>query len=330
MNVQILIDAIVRQTTVLIAQLATSGGVRAPVAHLANQVFLDLARELDAQGVSRKVSADMFGMALRAYLRKIQRLGESSTDRGRSLWEAIYDYLRGTGFVTRSEVIVRFARDEESVVRGVLHDLQENGLVLQAGTGADVMLRAATDEELGQMRRLKDGRADELVWALVYHHGPISPDELIKMEGLRSTDLDASLGRLRAEGRVSREDHPAGPRLRASRLVIPLGAELGWEAAVLDHFYAMVGTICRRLAVGRPSSAEDTTGGSTYTYEVWPGHPLEAEARSVLSRFRSAQSDLRKRVRAHNDALSSTPADAYRVVVYGGQHVLEDDEKEEL
>ena len=328
MNVQILIDAIVRQTTVLIAQLATSGGVRAPVAHLANQVFLDLARELDAQGVSRKVSADMFGMALRAYLRKIQRLGESSTDRGRSLWEAIYDYLRGTGFVTRSEVIVRFARDEESVVRGVLHDLQENGLVLQAGTGADVMLRAATDEELGQMRRLKDGRADELVWALVYHHGPISRDELIKMEGLRSTDLDAALGRLGAEGRVSREDHPSGPRLRANQLVIPLGAELGWEAAVLDHFHAMVGTICRRLAARRPSSAEDTTGGSTYTYEVWPGHPLEAEARSVLSRFRSAQSDLRKRVRAHNDALSSIPADAYRVVVYGGQHVLEDDEKE--
>src|ERR1043165_7100832 len=94
MNAQLLIDAIVRQTTVLIAQLATSGGLRAPVAHLANQVFLDLARELDAQGVSRKVSADMFGMALRAYLRKIQRLGESSTEHGRSLWEAVYDFIR--------------------------------------------------------------------------------------------------------------------------------------------------------------------------------------------------------------------------------------------
>ena len=46
MNVKILIDSIVRQTTVLIAQLATSGGVRAPLAHVANQVFLDLSREL--------------------------------------------------------------------------------------------------------------------------------------------------------------------------------------------------------------------------------------------------------------------------------------------
>src|SRR5262245_31182851 len=82
MNAQVLVDAIVRQTTVLIAQLATSHGIRAPLAHLANPVFFDLSRELDAQGVSRKVSADMFGMALRAYLKKIQKLGESSTDRG--------------------------------------------------------------------------------------------------------------------------------------------------------------------------------------------------------------------------------------------------------
>ena len=88
MDLKLLIDGIVRQTTVLIAQLATSGGVRAPLAHVAGQVFVELARELEAQGVSRKVSADMFGMALRAYVRKVQRLSESTTFRGRSLWES--------------------------------------------------------------------------------------------------------------------------------------------------------------------------------------------------------------------------------------------------
>src|ERR1044071_8716788 len=121
MNVPLLIDAVVRQTTVLIAQLATTGGVRAPIAHIANQVFLDLARELEGQGVSRKVSADMFGMALRAYLRKIQRLSESSTEKGRSLWEAVYDFLRSRDFVTRREIIERFRVDDESAVRSVLH-----------------------------------------------------------------------------------------------------------------------------------------------------------------------------------------------------------------
>jgi hypothetical protein len=79
-NVQLLIDSIVRQTTVLIAQIATSGGARAPLAHVANQVFLELTDELAAQGISRKVSADMFGLALRTYLRRIQRVRESATE----------------------------------------------------------------------------------------------------------------------------------------------------------------------------------------------------------------------------------------------------------
>jgi hypothetical protein len=83
-NLQLLIDSIVRQTTGLIAQLATTGGARAPLVTVANQVFLDLADELAQQGVSRSVSADMFGLALRTYLRKIQRLRESTTEHGKS------------------------------------------------------------------------------------------------------------------------------------------------------------------------------------------------------------------------------------------------------
>src|SRR5678815_5247680 len=93
MTRQVLIDNIVRQTTILIAQLATSGGVRSPLARIADQVFLELARELDAQGISRKVSADMFGLALRSYRRRVRQLSESSADRGRTLWEAVLAYL---------------------------------------------------------------------------------------------------------------------------------------------------------------------------------------------------------------------------------------------
>src|ERR1041384_4748843 len=164
LNIQLLIDSIVRQTTVLIAQLATSGGVRAPLAHVANQVFLDLANEPEAQGGSRKVSADMFGMALRAYVRKVSRLSESSTDRGRSLWEAVYDHLGKHGVVTREEVIQSFHRHAEPLVRGVLHDLTESGLVFATGSGPRSVYRAATEEELGRLRQFTQGRVDELLW----------------------------------------------------------------------------------------------------------------------------------------------------------------------
>ena len=44
MNSRLLVDTIVRQTMVLIAQVATTEGARTPLAHIASQVFMDLTR----------------------------------------------------------------------------------------------------------------------------------------------------------------------------------------------------------------------------------------------------------------------------------------------
>ena len=81
MDVGTLIDAVARQTTVLIAHLATAGGGRPQLAHTANRLFLDLVDALKEQGLTSKVIADMFGLALRTYHAKIQRLSESRTIR---------------------------------------------------------------------------------------------------------------------------------------------------------------------------------------------------------------------------------------------------------
>ena len=105
MDVGTLIDAIVRQTTVLVAQLATAGGGRPQLAHTANKVFLDLVDSLKEQGLTSKVIADMFGLALRTYHSKIERLSESRTIRGRSLWEALLEYIESKGPVHRTDVL---------------------------------------------------------------------------------------------------------------------------------------------------------------------------------------------------------------------------------
>jgi hypothetical protein len=117
------IDAIVRQTTVLIAQVATSTGMRAPLAQIANQTFLSLTHELERQGVAQKAIADMFGLALRSYQQKVQRLSESATDHGRTLWEALHSYLQERQVVSRADVLMRFARDDQAMVRGILSDM---------------------------------------------------------------------------------------------------------------------------------------------------------------------------------------------------------------
>jgi hypothetical protein len=135
MDATLLIHSIVRQTMVLIAHLATHAGGRAVLAQTANEVFLTLVKELRAQGLGQKVVADMFGLALRTYHGKVRRLSESRTFRGRSLWDAILDYVQANETATQVDLLQRFRNDDEAIVRGVLNDLVESGLVHKAGRG---------------------------------------------------------------------------------------------------------------------------------------------------------------------------------------------------
>jgi hypothetical protein len=325
MTIELLIHAIVRQTTILIAQLATSRGVRAPLAQVANQVFIDLVRELERQGVSRKVSADMFGLGLRTYRRKIQRLSESSTERGRSLWEVVLEHIKQQGLVTRLEILNRFANDDDVQVRAVLHDLCESQLVFSSGAGSSTSYRAASDDELLALQRKQGSEgADELLVALMYREGPLTARETADRAQADVAEIETTIARLLAAGRIERLEHDGVVRYRASELVIPLGAPVGWEAAVFDHFKALVGTVLTRLRENRPAGRDDQIGGSTYTIDVWQGHPLADEVFGSLSSMRSALSELRARVVEYNRS-HELPDLHTRAVIYVGQCLIQED-----
>lgn len=46
--------------------------------------------------MAKKIVADMFGLALRTYQRRVQRLESSATDSSATLWQAVNDFLQKT------------------------------------------------------------------------------------------------------------------------------------------------------------------------------------------------------------------------------------------
>lgn len=332
MNVNLLIDAIVRQTMVLIASLATSAGIRSPLAHIANQVFLDLVNELTSQGLGRKVIADMFGIALRTYHAKMQRLSESETLRGRSLWEAVYDYIEKQGTVSRARVLTRFRNDDGAVVRGVLHDLVQSGLITCTGRGDSTIYRRTSEEELDHVHQSDPHAATAaLVWIVVYRNGPVDLDALVELTRLDSEQLEDAVVELIDEGRIRRVVGDDGhERFTCQECVIPIGAEAGWEAALFDHYQALVTAMCTKLrAGGSRSSWGDAIGGSTYTLEIWRGHPDEAEVLGLLREVRQRVGELRSRVDGRARPPSLGEDAIIRVTFYAGQTVTGDDETRE-
>jgi hypothetical protein len=329
MNSQVLIDALVRQTTILIARLSTAGGVRSPLGHIANEVFVGIVHELESQGVGKKVIADMFGLALRSYRQKVQRSGESATTRGVTLWTAVHDYLAERASATRADLLARFKYDEESSVRGILHDLVESGLVLRSGRGDETQYRAATEEELldlGAAGQAHPGNANAaLVWLQIYRTSPAREDHLGEQLPLPASATQAALRALVADGRIREETREDGVYYVTDECLIPVGEAVGWEAAVIDHHQAVLNALAAKIEAGNRTSAKnDEHGGTTLTFELWPGHPREVEVRKLLAKTRSDVIPLWEEVAQHNRSHSGN--DGYQVHFYCGQYVVTDEE----
>ncbi len=330
MNSRLLIDAIVRQSMVLIAQLSTVDGVRSPLSHVADEVFVNLVRELEAQGLGKKVIADMFGLALRSYRQKVQRLSESITTRGVTLWGAIHNFVEENESATRADILKRFKYDEERTIRGILNDLVESGLVMRVGRGTDAQYRVATAEELEDLGMIANGDSPEtdqaLVWLHVCREGPVTEAKLDELLPVETDTIKEALQQLVAQDRIRLLTDPnGGETYTTEQCLIPVGESAGWEASVIDHHRAVLTGLAAKL-VGGPhrSTAEDEIGGTTLSFDLWKGHPLEGEVRQLLKDTRKRIITLWEAVEAHNN--SQPHKVDYNVTFYCGQYVTEDEE----
>lgn len=318
MKVDALIDAIMRQTAELIADLATLAGTRAPLAEISDHFFVDLNRALRSRGVGTKVAADMFGLAVRGYQTRARRLTAQRSDRARSVWQAVMGYVRREGPLTRAAIMTRFSRDDEAIVRGVLHDIVETGLVERDGRGPGALYRGAP---IATPLAAASPEADEaLVWLTLCRLAPrgvrVERPAIAEATRLPEPRLAAALARLHRAGRVERlADSPE--RWRAEVCVIEAGDSAGMGAAVLDHYQAVIEMIGRRLTHGRAVDGWPV-GGGTYRFDLWPGHPLGPEVARTLDAMRDQLDALRAQVDAHN-ASSPDHRVRHRVAIYIGQ-----------
>ena len=320
MNSKLLIDAIVRQTTVLIAQLSTAAVIRAPLAHIADQIFVELSREIESQGVSRKVAADMFGMALRTYQTRVQRLTASATEQQTTLWESVLTFIEQNGSVARKRVLERFERDDPLSVGAVLADLTSGGFVFRSGGGDGALYRVTSDVDRRELMAAQDDEAQALlVWVGVYR-GAATAQAIVELLGLEPAQVTRALDTLVERGHLRQDESGA---FRGAGPLVPVGAEHGWEAAVFDHFQAMVTAITRKLQNGGRRSADgDVVGGTTLSFEIHDQHPLRAEVLGLLQRTRSDVNELWRRVGQHNAEQPCAAEKREIVSFYFGQSVL--------
>jgi hypothetical protein len=281
--------------------------------------------------VSNKGIADMFGLTLRTYHNKVSRLSESSTVRGRSLWEALFGFIEEQGTVSRARVLGRFSADEDMLVRGVLRELVDAGLVFRAGQGEATLYRAAGPEERAEGAETDTvERLAHLLWVAIKRFGPLGQAQLADIVPAGQPETNAALTRLLDSGRVDRRDERGVAVYSSSEFVIPATDPAGWEAAVFDHYQALVTTIATKLSLRRSKRIPlEWVGGTTYSYEVWRDHPHFEEVVDFLESSRRRALSLRQRVEKFNATHGLPATGLLRVVVYAGQTILGIEDEEE-
>lgn len=318
MDVSLLIDAVVRQTMVLIANLVRATDHRPQLERIAQQVFLELNDELRRQGVRASLLAGLFGMKLRTYHDRVRRARESVTCAGQPLFQAVFEYIRTTGPAPQWQIEGAFIDDHQKVLQAILDDLVETGLVFKSGRGAST--RYGAMPTTAEIPRAPEADAT-LAHVALYHRSPATREELAEQLG-PYVDLDAVLDRLVADGRAERSIDPDGiERFRSDGYLIPVGDPVGWEAAVFDHYQAVVNAISVKLDAGATRARDgDSAGGSTYAFHVPDGHPLTNEVLGLLTEFRTRLTTLRNRVDAVTATEGLDRAESRQVTFYFGQH----------
>lgn len=317
LQVERLIQEIIQQVSVLIVKLATAGGTRAPLDRLGDHLFVELARELKRQGVSTKVSADMFGLSLRTYQRKLLRLKKSPSRRGGALREAVLQLVGASGPLKRADILSRFTNDSARLVKAVLRDLAQTRQLLTSGRGQETCF-VLPPQESPRSAPARAERVEERLEALLVRRGLLTAAELAGALAAERAEIEAVLSRLSAAGRVQAVPAEGASAYRATTFELALDPASGFEAALREHFSALVSTAVARLSSGCPATPDERAGASTYALDVWQGHPLEHEVFDTLRRVRATLSDLRARVMAssRNPPLSSRRT---RALIYVGQ-----------
>ena len=247
--------------------------------------------------------------------------------------DMVLDYIDTEEGRSREEVLHRFRWDDMSAIKAVLHDLINSGLIYSLKQAGLTLYRLTPESDLQRLAsRAKSDSLSSIVWVHIYRHPGLEADIIAQQLRAEPDAVKTAITKLISEGRLeqykeeSAEDDEAAPSLyRANSCYLPVGEPIGWAASVYDHFQAMAKAISNKLnRYGAQSALSDEIGGTTMSFDLYPGHPQEAEVRALLKRYRDELNILWARVVETNQSArdAGEPHDnIFKVTFYLGQNI---------
>ncbi len=319
-----LVERMVPLVAELFATLAARDPLRMRFADIANKTLLDMVGVLQSEGVSQEAVAASLGLTIGGFRARMRKLREVSDEMGarhgpRTLLERVFSEVAAKEDAGRpatyDALTTQFRGIKEDSLRGVLHFLVTSGLLSVSGRGRSKEYRVVV------RRGARTSRYTDTVVTL-YREGPLSLDVLCARLGLGPTEAKQHIERLRSAGFLDESTIEGELRYRATDYHVPLGGAEGFEAALYDHFGAVIRAITKKVRLGRlRASSNDLTGGSTFSFDLSPDDPLWEQVTSFLSEQRPRLDGWLSEARKLAAARPSGGAPRQKITIYIGQLV---------
>ncbi len=329
---ELLIDGVARQSVRLIAHIAVFAG-RSRLSGLTEQMFGWLVGALRTEcGLSHGVVQSMLELPRSTYFDRLKRESGDGGSPGSNVWLSVlmHLYRRSPDPVSAQEFVVAFPRVDERVISAILSDLQKQELVRRSddapasGTWEHYEVADAERVETLVNRALED--ISSMVLVSLFQHGPIDAEALAACLSVTTLEVEDALHDLKEQGLIEMTRVGGVERWDSQGIDIAFESAEAWHAAVYDHVHTMVNVIIGKLRSQQTlARMEDEVGGSTFTYEVWPGHPYEAQVGAIFARVRGEADELLTQLREYEKSEEAQPrpplSERRKVVFYCGQSV---------
>lgn len=322
MSEKVLFRALVSQSARLIARVITLTNARPNLAHLHEDFFYELSKHLQTYGVPRRVAADMFGLAMRSYLRRIRKYSNDLDYREHqlSLWQIVYETISEKPGIQRQSLLDSFSFSQYDSVCSVLRHLCEVGLVVENKTNGHKCYNACRNN----LTKISVDEVAQYIWAMVFMHGETTYpySSLLREAGpLFGEDLVSSaLNVLVEDGYIVQVDEN-GPSY--STVKNNLEQPFGWLVAVTIHIDSIFEAIVTKLSLLHEESQHqiDVRGG-TWTFRLHHNHPFKKRIESLFDSYEKQIKELFVLVRTHNDSIATQHDDEeFQIDFYMGQGV---------
>jgi len=258
-HIDALIRLITRQAMKLVARLAIVHDRRSSLAKISDIAFLELNHELEILGLRKKVIADMFGLALRSYQQKVNRLQESTAWDLRSLWTSVYDYLNKAKQASRKTVFDRYSAADERVLSSILADLSTSGFLSKSEKGGDTIYTVSADN-MESKPTLNQACTLNLVWTYIYTYPRVSRKNIGERLGLDTATVENVLSDLESTNRIERIVDDEGECFVAPWCIQEAGeGVMGMLSGMYHHFQSICSALAIKLEQTIDTSAIDTT-----------------------------------------------------------------------